>query len=321
MTELELIAAIEQLTGGRGDRVARRLGDDAAVVRAKGVAVGSIDAIAEGVHFELATHSPADVGWKALATALSDLAAMGAEAGEAYVALALPGGFSTAEAIELARGVEELASSTGVTLAGGDVVRAGALVVTVAVTGWADDEGQLVGRDGARPGDAIGVTGALGAAAAGLLLLQGADASLADAARDDLLRRHRRPEPRLEAGRALAAAGATAMIDLSDGLATDARHLADRSRASLRIELERLPLAAGVADVAEASGRDPLELAAAGGDDYELLFTTPEDRRGAIEAAAGLPVAWLGSVEAGSGVLLTGADGAVAEQLRGYEHA
>jgi len=321
MRELELIAAIERLTGERGERVAVRLGDDAAVVRAKAVAVGSIDAIADGVHFELSTHSPADVGWKALATALSDLAAMGAEAGEAYVALALPRGFDTAAAIELARGVEELAATCGVTLAGGDVVRAGALVVTVSVTGWADDESELVRRDGARAADAVGVTGSLGAAAAGLLLLQGADASVPPAAREELLRRHRRPVPRLAAGRALAAAGATAMIDLSDGLATDARHLADRSGVALRIELERLPLATGMAEVAAAGGRDALELAVGGGDDYELLFTAPEGRRAGIEAAAGLPVAWIGSVEAGSGVALIGAGGERAEQLRGYEHA
>jgi thiamine-monophosphate kinase len=321
MGERELIAAIERLTGGRGERVARRLGDDAAVVRARGVAVSSIDAIAEGVHFELSTHSPADVGWKALATALSDLAAMGAEAGEAYVALALPEGFDTDAALELARGTEELAASCGVTLAGGDVVRAGALVVTVAVTGWAEDESRLVTRDGAQSRDVVGVTGSLGAAAAGLLLLQDADASLPSATRDELIGRHRRPEPRLGAGRALADAGATAMIDLSDGVATDARHLADRSRVALRIELAQLPLATGVVEVAAATGRDPTELAAAGGDDYELLFTAPRERQAAIEDAAGLPVAWIGSVEAGSGVTLERPDGAVAEELRGYEHA
>ena len=321
MSEWELIEAIERLIGEPGERVARRLGDDAAVVRAGGVAVSSIDAIADGVHFKRSTHSPADVGWKALATALSDVAAMGAAPGEAYVALALPASFMRFEALDLVRGAEELAEACGVTIAGGDVVRARTLVVTVSVTGWAESEEALVGRDGAQPGDAIGVTGRLGGAAAGLLLLDGADPSLPQPVCQALVERHRRPTPRLEAGQALAAAGATAMIDLSDGLATDARHLADRSGVSMRIALERLPLADGVAEVAEAARRDPLDLAAGGGDDYELLFTAPAERCEAIEAGAGLPVAWLGTVEPGSGTVLARPDGGVAEQLRGYEHA
>jgi thiamine-monophosphate kinase len=194
-------------------------------------------------------------------------------------------------------------------------------VVTVAVTGWAEDESSVVGRDGARPGQVVGVTGALGGAAAGLLLLQGADASLEAPVHEELVGRQRRPRPRLAAGRALAQAGASAMIDLSDGLATDAGHLARRSGAALRVELARLPLAEGVQEVARAAGRDPLELAAAAGDDYELLFTAPADRRAVIEEAAGLPVAWVGEVESGSGASLIAPDGRVLEGLRGYEHA
>jgi thiamine-monophosphate kinase len=321
MGELELIAAVERMLGRRGGRVLRGSGDDAAVVRPSGLAVTSIDTVVDGVHFKLATHSPADVGHTALATALSDLAAMGAEPGEAYVALALPGDFGEEAALELVRAMEELAERTATTIAGGDVVSSPVLTASVTVTGWAEDEASLAYRDGARPGDLVGVTGDLGASGAGLLLLS--DAALGDRlpaeARGALLRRHRRPEPRLEAGRALAAAGVSAMIDVSDGVATDARHLAERSGARLVVELERLPLAPGVAEVARASGRDPAELAATAGDDYELLFTVAPDRRAGVEQAAGLPVSWLGEVVAGDGLELLG-PGPRPVRLTGFEH-
>jgi thiamine-monophosphate kinase len=297
--ELELIRAIQAAIADRGDRVVRWSGDDAAVVRARGVAVTSIDTVVDGVHFSLATHAPADVGWKALATALSDVAAMGAEPGEAYIALVLPRDFD--EALELVAGAEELAGKHGVTIAGGDVVSGPALVVTVAVTGWADADDELVGRDGARPGDLVGVTGELGGSEAGRLALERGE-------HGPLARRHLRPEPRLAEGRALAAAGASAMIDLSDGLATDAAHVAEASGVSLRVELERLPRAPGVG----------AKQAATGGDDYELLFTIAPERRAAAEAAA--PVTWLGDVRAGEGLVLVGEDGEPLEGLRGYEH-
>src|SRR2546423_15289949 len=164
--ELGLIEAIERALRPRGDRLVRWTGDDAAVVRARPYAVTSVDAVAEGVHFELATHSPADVGWKALAQALSDLAAMGAEAGEAYVSLALPAELDDGAVVDLVGGMEELAAATGATIAGGDLIASPALVVTVAVTGWAGDEAEIIGRDGASPSDLVGVTGDLGASAA-----------------------------------------------------------------------------------------------------------------------------------------------------------
>ena len=326
MSELALIESLERALSARGDRVVRWLGDDASVVRARAVAVTSVDAVADGVHFRMSTHSPADVGHKALATALSDLAAMGAAPGEAHVGLALPDGFAAGDALELMEGMEALAERARVTIAGGDVTRAGALVVTVAVTGWADDPGELAFRDGARPGDRVGVTGALGGSGAGLLLLQGVGAALPAETRDDLVRRHLRPEPLLAAGRALARGGVHAMIDVSDGIATDAEHVAARSEVDLRVELAALPQADGVAEVADAAGVDPAELAATAGDDYELLFTAPPGHAADLESAArgeGATIAWVGEVRPAAGrrggLELRDAGGRTAA-LAGYEH-
>jgi len=302
--ELELIAAIETALADRSGRLVRWTGDDAAVTRARPFAVTSIDTMVDGVHFRRATHGLRDIGWKALATALSDIAAMGAEAGEAYVSVVLPGDVD--EPIELIHGMEELAGECGATIAGGDVVHGPVLVLTVAVTGWADSEEALVGRDGAQPGDLVAVTGELGGSEAGRRLLEAGERG-APADAESLVARHLRPRPRLREGRALGAAGVTAMIDLSDGLATDARHVAERSGVELRVRLDDVPRAPGVS----------AEDAVTGGDDYELLVTVPPERREAAERAA--PLTWVGEISPGSGLVLVGSRGPVAG-LSGYEH-
>ncbi|MEA2348063.1 MAG: thiamine-monophosphate kinase [Thermoleophilaceae bacterium] len=317
MAELDLIAAIRRLLPDPGPDLLRGPGDDAAVVRTSGLSVTSVDTVVEGVHFDLDVVSPADVGHRALAAALSDLAAMGAAAKQAYVALVVPPHLSAQDAEELVEGLASLAGLAGVDVAGGDVTSGGELVISVTVVGSARDEDELAYRSGARPGDLVGVTGRLGGAQAGLLLLRGLAAEIDPSVRRALEERHRRPAALLSLGRDLVRAGVSSMIDVSDGVATDAGHLAAQSAVAIQVDLPSLPLADGFLHVARAVGIDPAVIAASGGDDYELLFTAPPERVRAIEAAG--QVTWIGAVTSGQGVTLRDAAGDPVE-VTGYEH-
>jgi thiamine-monophosphate kinase len=316
MGEFELLARIRERLPAAGKQLRLGSGDDAAITVPRGATATSVDALVDGVHFRRESATLGQIGHKALATALSDLAAMGAEPGEAYVVLGVPGDLDEDGCVELLDGMVALAAATGTSLAGGDVTRAAELFLAVTVVGHAGSADAFVSRAGARPGDALVLTGEIGGAAAGLLLMEAGDrpsdasstnpgAQSASRPSDELRTRQLEPAPRLAAGRALASAGATAMIDLSDGLGGDARHLAESSGIGLRIDGEAIPFAQGSREAMLAAGRDPWELLG-GGEDYELLACLPRQRLAeatrAVEAAEGVRLTAIGEAIVGEGV-------------------
>lgn len=250
------------------------IGDDCAVVD-NGRVLLCADAAVAGVHADLSLVGVDDFGWKAMAACLSDIAAMGGQA--SYALVTVSGPLGDVDVNLLYDGLLAASAAAGCTVVGGDLTGAPALVVSVSVVGRVNPPAVL--RSGARPGDTIFVTGALGAAAAGLSLLQAGRAG----EDPDLVLAHRRPRPRLAEGRVARLARATAMIDVSDGLAVDVRHLAGAS--GVGVVVERVPVAVGVARVAD----DPEAVALGGGEDYELIITSGDpDRLEAAFADAGL---------------------------------
>ena len=320
MGEFDLLRKLREALPPAPARVHVGVGDDAAVTAGGGALVTSVDLLVQDVHFRRELATPAQIGHKALAAALSDLAAMGAPAGEAYIAMTIPPDFGEDEFMELLGGVTELASATGATLAGGDISAGPVLTLGVTVVGRLPAPSDAVRRDGALAGDVLVVTGELGGAAAGLLLLghEGGEsrdannAAITASVRAALVARQLMPQPQLAAGRALAAAGAHAMIDISDGLAADAGHMATESAVHLSIDADALPVAPGVAEVVAAAGADPLDLALGGGEDYELLAALPpaevDSARAAVQAV-GVPLAVLGEVRVGAGVSVSSGAG------------
>lgn len=313
--EFDLIERIRRHTEVHRDDVIEGIGDDAAIVAVpagRELAI-AVDTLVEGVHFPAGT-SPADIGWKALAVNLSDLAAMGATPAWALLALTTPGG-DEAFFDGLARGFAELATPYRLALIGGDTTR-GPLTVTVAVHGFTAPGAALL-RSGARAGDVVMVTGTLGDAAAGLRCLDEADISPYTA----LVERLNRPAPRVSAGQAMRGI-ATACIDISDGLVADLGHICAASGVGADIEAAMLPRSSALlTHFAEA---DALDFALGGGDDYELCFTVPADRAGELAstlARLGCGATRVGRIVEGAGVRIFDQHGAIHEPASaGWNH-
>ena len=306
-SEDALIARLAELVPTSTDGLLLGIGDDAALIAPD--LVWTVDTQVEGVHFDRTTSTPADVGWKALAANLSDLAAMGAVPLAALVSVIVGEG-DDAELEAIYTGLGACAARYDCAIAGGDIARGPGLALSISVLGRSSHP---PGRGHARPGDVLAVTGTLGESAAGLAVLH--DASLRDLpGADECVERHRRPHPRLDEG-VLLAPHAHAMMDISDGLATDLPRLARRSDVALVVDLDALPLHEDVRLIAETLRRTPGAFAATGGEDYELVVALPA----AAVATCGVPLTVIGRVEAGPpGVRFTGAG--ADETLRGWDH-
>lgn len=324
--ERRLIERLSRLFGSPPSRVSYGIGDDTAILSpaTDHDLLWTIDALVEGIHFDLSYTPLRSLGWKSLAVNLSDIAAMGGEPQYALLALGWPPARELAQALELARGMQEVAEEFGVRVIGGDTVATpGVLMLSLTVLGQIP-AGRALRRDGARVGDEIYVTGPLGLAAAGLeMLRQGLE--LPQETKAPLLGAFLRPRPQISAGRLLAAERlATAAIDLSDGLASDLEQICLRSKVGAVVRADALPIPPSVINVANLVGKKPLDLALKGGEDYQLLFTAPPaswERLWASFQDAGLPEPHhIGVIVPGTGIKLRLAEGEQDITDAGFDH-
>jgi thiamine-monophosphate kinase len=283
-TEVQLVQAIRKVLSGEAPGVIVAVGDDAAVVEPGGhQGILTTDMLVDGVHFDLEATSPHDLGHKAVVVNVSDVAAMGGTPRYGLATIGIPPHIEAAWVMELYGGMREAADEHGMALVGGDTSRSDLAVVAATVYGEVAS-GQAVTRSGARPGDVLAVTGTIGGSAGGLRVGR----ARADEQKDllstewgrELLSRHERPVARIGEGRALAEAGATAMIDLSDGLSLDLARVCQESGVGARVRVPDLPVTPGLIELSEATGVDPHDLALHGGEDYELLAALPPDAVG-----------------------------------------
>lgn len=284
--EFDLIERLASVLGlVASDRLVLSIGDDAAVWKAAGdrLTVATADSLVEGVHFDLRTTDWIDLGWKALAENLSDIAAMGCSPRYALVGLGLPAVTQVAAVEALYAGLRDCAQAFGCQVVGGDTVRCPQVVVHVTLLGESipvrGDDRPILTRSAARTGDLLAVTGVLGASAAGLRLLQ--EGGPIDPDDEVLVEIHRRPQPRVNAGLLLVAAGVRCGIDISDGLLADIAHICERSDVDAEVEARRVPVHPAARG---RFGEEALKMALGGGEDYELVCAGSRDLLAAASA-------------------------------------
>jgi thiamine-monophosphate kinase len=315
ISEEELLDAIRRVLSVADPDVVVPVGDDAAVVRpGVGDLVLTTDALVEGTHFDRVTATPHDIGYKAIVVSVSDIAAMAASPRYALCALTLSDDVDAAWTMELFGGMREACGEFATSLVGGNIARGSSVSIDVTLTGEVA-RGRAITRAGAQPGDTVVVTGSLGGAAAGIRLTREAiHGQLTDVVRD-AIRRQQRPTPRVGEAQVLARHGATAMIDVSDGLARDLTRICEASGVGVRLDLSKIP-----AHPAAAEGE-----ALGGGEDYELLATMPSEL--AVSEAStevldvfGVPVTTIGVILVGDPEAVDADGGRHPLEPAGWDH-
>jgi thiamine-monophosphate kinase len=304
--EFELIARLTKNLTTQSD-VVLGVGDDCAILDLNSdlLLLATCDSQVEGIHFTMQTSTPEQIGRKALAINLSDIASMGGEPRYALVSLILPPHLPVATLEGIYAGLRQEAEQYSTTIVGGNIAGAGKaeqLIIDITLLGTVE-RGHALTRDGAHVGDTLCVTGALGDSAAGLYTLLHPDLPYPPEAREIVRASHRTPQARVRAGRVLsqfAPTIVTAMLDISDGLSGDLGHLCERSKVGAKVELSRLPLSQALCVVAVSAARDPFHWALHGGEDYELLFTIAPGHEStvieAVQAATGTPITPIGTI-------------------------
>jgi len=333
--EFGLIRKIQKLSSRTASNTVTGIGDDAAVLKTSASAflLATTDMLIEGVHFDLSSTDYYSLGWKSAAVNLSDIAAMGGVPRYCLTSLGIPRTVTTEQILLFYRGFNAVLRKYDAVLVGGDTCASSSgMIISVTVLGEAINK-KVITRAGAKPGDRIFVTGTLGDSAAGLELLRSGVRSQEPEVRRSnvhsqfqnsfsaLIKKHLRPVPRVEWGRAIARSGcANAMIDISDGLSSDLAHICEQSRVGAVVFSEKIPLSASLRKFAVRLRKPLLEYALSGGEDYELLFTAPPAKLKQL-ASLNLPVIEIGMITRGRKLFITSMDeGKKPLRPTGYNH-